>query len=74
MPQATQGGQDTTMIEATNSTATYVYRLDLSEPSVIQRKENKLGGRWEKYASYLTPEIARANLLKLSRLITEEGE
>jgi hypothetical protein len=54
------------MIEATNASASYTYRVNEDDPRYLDRKENRHSARWKnQYFCYATAEQAKAELLRL---------
>lgn len=45
----------------------WIYRINPTDPRLIERRENKHGARWYWYARRDTPNEAKASLLKLGR-------
>lgn len=62
-------------IEGTTGTKNYyVYRIDPSIPTVIERKANKRYAKWSTYATYDTAEEAHAAWFKLGRMQKDEAK
>ena len=58
------------MIEHTDPSATYVYRVDPTDPHAVQRKRNTPGARWpgRPYRRYANPHDAKAAVFRLGRI------